>query len=76
MITIHQHVLFGDIVMRKRLEFDADFIEEHEEDFEQDYSFLVEEEGFASDTGRIEQSSLLSLEEDDEIVIAINDEEE
>ena len=76
MITIHQHVLFGDIVMRKRLEFDADFIEEHEEDFEQDYSFLVEEEGFASDTGRIEHSSLLSLEEDDEIVIAINDEEE
>jgi segregation and condensation protein A len=75
MISIHQHALFGDIVIRKEEDFSAENLEE--EDFGEDEtitSFLQQDEMIPHPVSHVEP--LFSDDGDDDEIIILDDEDE
>jgi segregation and condensation protein A len=74
MITIHQHVLFGDIVIRKKQDFDPDVIDDEDFGDEEPYeSFLMPSNPLGQHSEKMEHPSFSYDDTDDEIIDLTDD---
>ena len=76
MISIHQHSLFGDIVIRKKDEFDASVLDEEDYGEDEPYEVFIQEPQQKQVENRMEQVMHFDDEDDDDEIIDLTDEEE
>lgn len=76
MISIHQHALFGDIVIRKKDEFDTSMVDEADYGDEEPFTSFIEPSPKQESQDRIEHVMDLYEEDDDDEIIDLSDEED
>ncbi len=77
MVTIHQHALFGDIVIRKKQDFDPDVIDDEDFGDEEPYeSFLMPKDPQAQQPQKMEHPTFSYDDTDDEIIDLTDDDDQ
>ena len=77
MVTIHQHALFGDIVIRKKQDFDPNVIDDEDFGDEEPYeSFLMPQNTQAQQPQKMEHPTFSYDDVDDEIIDLTDDDDQ
>ncbi len=76
MISIHQHALFGDIVIRKRDDFNADVLEDEEYGDEEPFQAFIQVPSHRATPSFGQKETLYADDDDDEIINLTEEDEE
>lgn len=76
MISIHQHALFGDIVIRKRDDFNVDILEDEDYGEEEPFQTFIQEPSEISTSSFGQKETLYAGDDDDEIINLTEEDED